>query len=177
MTATLPSPAADPAGGTAPAAPGAPVVQLDGVRRRFGQVDALAGLDLAVPANRITVLLTLKVLPQSAQSQIQGTSDIGRTAYALAVFLLAPVAIVVPLTISTAIGASTIVGERERGTGEFLAHSPAHEREIYLGKLIASLVPGYATTLAGFGIYSIIATCSSALRWAAGSSRPRRGGC
>jgi ABC-type Na+ efflux pump permease subunit len=99
---------------------------------------------------------TLKVLPQQAQAQIKGTSPEGKTAYALAVFLLAPVAIVVPLTISTAIGASTIVGERERGTGEFLAHSPAHEREIYLGKLIASLLPGYATTLLGFGVYSLI---------------------
>ena len=29
-------------------------------------------------------------------------------------------------------------------------------REIYVGKLIASLVPGYATTIAGFGIYSLI---------------------
>lgn len=94
--------------------------------------------------------------PTPRSSTDSDTSDTGRTAYALAVFLLAPVAIVVPLTISTAIGASTIVGERERGTGEFLAHSPAHEREIYLGKLIASLVSGYATTLAGFGIYSII---------------------
>ena len=99
---------------------------------------------------------TLKVLPQAAQAQIQGSTPEGRTAYALAVFLLAPVAIVVPLTISTAIGASTIVGERERGTGEFLAHSPAHEREIYLGKLIASLVPGYATTLLGFAVYSLV---------------------
>jgi ABC-2 type transport system permease protein len=99
---------------------------------------------------------TLEVLPQAAQQQIEGQSPEGKTAYALAVFLLAPIAIVVPLTISTAIGASTIVGERERGTGEFLAHSPAHEKEIYLGKLIASLVPGYATTLAGFGVYSII---------------------
>ncbi|WP_426572711.1 ABC transporter permease subunit [Aquihabitans sp. McL0605] len=99
---------------------------------------------------------TLKVLPPAAQEQIQGQSPEGKTAYALAVFLLAPIAIVVPLTISTAIGASTIVGERERGTGEFLAHSPAHEKEIYLGKLIASLVPGYATTLIGFGVYSII---------------------
>lgn len=99
---------------------------------------------------------TLKVLPASAQAQIQGQSPEGKTAYALSVFLLAPIAIVVPLTISTAIGASTIVGERERGTGEFLAHSPAHEKEIYLGKLIASLVPGYATTLVGFGVYSLI---------------------
>lgn len=99
---------------------------------------------------------TLEVLPDAAQDQIRGTTDEARMAYALAVFLLAPVAIVVPLTISTAIGASTIVGERERGTGEFLAHSPAHEREIYLGKLIASLVPGYATTLLGFGVYSLV---------------------
>ena len=30
---------------------------LEGVRRRFGTVDALAGIDLVVPANRITVLL------------------------------------------------------------------------------------------------------------------------
>jgi ABC-2 type transport system ATP-binding protein len=40
-----------------PSPNGAPVVELTGVRRRFGQVDALSGLDLVVPPNRITVLL------------------------------------------------------------------------------------------------------------------------
>ncbi len=99
---------------------------------------------------------TLEVLPQSAQDQIRGDTPQGQTGYALAVFLFAPVAVVVPLTISTAVGAATIVGERERGTGEFLAHSPAGVREIYLGKLIASLVPGYLTTAIGFGLYSLI---------------------
>jgi ABC-2 type transport system permease protein len=74
----------------------------------------------------------------------------------LAVYLLAPIAVVVPLTISTAVGASSIVGERERGTGEFLAHSPADVREIYLGKLIASLIPGYITTVVGFGLYALM---------------------
>ncbi len=106
---------------------------------------------------------TLDVLPAAAQTQIPETtasgekvSDAGRTAYALAVFLFAPVAVIVPLTISTAVGAATIVGERERGTGEFLAHSPAGVREIYLGKLVASLIPGYITTVVGFGLYSLI---------------------
>lgn len=99
---------------------------------------------------------TLEVLPQKAQEAIQGDTDAGRAAYAMAVYLFAPVAIVVPLTISTAVGAATIVGEREKGTGEFLAHSPASVREIYLGKLIASLVPGYLTTLLGFGVYSLV---------------------
>jgi len=98
----------------------------------------------------------LAILPSEAQSQIQGHSPSARTAYALAVFLFAPVAVVVPLTISTAVGSSTLVGERERGTGEFLAHSPATAREIYIGKLIASLVPGYLTTIVGFGMYSVI---------------------
>jgi ABC-type Na+ efflux pump permease subunit len=98
----------------------------------------------------------LEVLPDTAQSQIRGESPEGQTGYALAVFLFAPVAVIVPLTISTAVGAATIVGERERGTGEFLAHSPASAREIYLGKLVASLVPGYLTVLVGFGAYSLI---------------------
>jgi len=98
----------------------------------------------------------LDLLPFEARSAIRGTTDAGRTSYALAVFLFAPIAIVIPLTIATAVGASTIVGERERGTGEFLAHSPAEVREIYLGKLLASLLPGYATGVVGFGAYAVL---------------------
>lgn len=112
---------------------------------KIGDIDAVNQLSQA-----------LEILPQKAQSQLQGDTDAGRAAYALAVYLFAPVAVVVPITISTAVGAATIVGERERGTGEFLAHSPAGIREIFLGKLIASLLPGYVTTIVGFGIYSLI---------------------
>jgi ABC-2 type transport system permease protein len=99
----------------------------------------------------------LELLPQSAQDAVPAEADPStKVSYVLAVYLFAPIAVVVPLTISTAVGASTIVGERERGTGEFLAHSPADVREIYLGKLLASLIPGYVTTVAGFGIYSLL---------------------
>ncbi len=112
---------------------------------QLGEVDAVGQLAEAVD-----------VLPQAAQDRIPTDEPSGRAAYALAVYLFAPMAVVVPLTISTAVGAATIVGERERGTGEFLAHSPAATREIYLGKLIASLIPGYFTTLVGFGLYSLI---------------------
>lgn len=112
---------------------------------QIGSVGAVAQLSQA-----------LEILPDSAASQLRGDTETGRAAYALAVLLFAPVAVVVPITISTAVGAATIVGERERGTGEFLAHSPAGIREIFLGKLIASLIPGYLTTIVGFGIYSLI---------------------
>jgi len=58
--------------------------------------------------------------------------------------------------VSSAVGSQTIIGERERGSGEFLAHSPASEREIFVGKLIASLLPGYLTAGVGFLLYSLI---------------------
>ena len=98
----------------------------------------------------------LESLPGAIQDNLVGDSPRARGAYALAVYLIAPIAIVVPLTISSAVGAQAIVGERERGTGEFLAHSPLTVREIYVGKLIASLVPGFLAALGGFAIYSLI---------------------
>lgn len=121
-----------------------PLVLLVSITR-LGDVEAVSQISQA-----------LAVLPSSAQAAVKGDTDAARTSYALAVFLFAPVAVVVPLTISTAVGAATLVGERERGTGEFLAHSPAGVHEIYLGKVLASLVPGYLTTAVGFGVYSLI---------------------
>lgn len=98
----------------------------------------------------------LESLPGAIQENLVGDTPKARAAYALSVYLIAPIAIVVPLTISSAVGAQAIVGERERGTGEFLAHSPLTVREIYVGKLIASLVPGFLAAVAGFGVYSLI---------------------
>lgn len=110
-----------------------------------GSQDAVQGVAQAV-----------KFLPQAAQKDIPNIDPIGQVQFMIAVYLLAPIAVVVPLTISSAIGASTIVGERERGTGEFLAHCPADTREIYVGKLLASIIPGYITTAVGFGVYALI---------------------
>jgi ABC-2 type transport system permease protein len=103
-----------------------------------------------------SVSSALDLLPQQAQSRVLGDNPVSRTSYALAVYLFAPIAVIVPMTISTAVGANCLVGEREKGTGEWLAQSPATVREIYLGKLIASLLPGYLTTLIGFGLYSLL---------------------
>jgi ABC-type Na+ efflux pump permease subunit len=95
-------------------------------------------------------------LPKDLQAHVHGSKGTAGASYALAVYLFAPLAIIVPLTVSSAVGAHTIIGERERGSGEFLAHSPATERQIYLGKLMASLIPGYFTAAMGFFSYSIV---------------------
>lgn len=120
-------------------------VFLLGVIGIIGSNDAVQGVANAV-----------QVLPKDAQAAVPDVSPIGKVQFMIAVYGLAPIAVVVPLTISSAIGASTIVGERERGTGEFLAHSPADTREIYVGKLFASIIPGYITTIVGFGLYALL---------------------
>ena len=114
---------------------------------------SLTKLGNVAPVQKVSAALDL--LPEAAQHAVRGAGPADRTSYALAVYLFAPLAVIVPLTISTAVGANALVGERERGTGDFLAHSPASEREIYFGKLIASLLPGYLTTLIGFACYSL----------------------
>jgi ABC-type Na+ efflux pump permease subunit len=95
-------------------------------------------------------------LPKQLRAHVKGSPGPAQASYALAVYLFAPLAIIVPLTVSSAVGANTVIGERERGSGEFLAHSPAGEREIFVGKLIASLTPGYLAAAAGFACYSLV---------------------
>ncbi len=95
-------------------------------------------------------------LPAQVNDAARGDTPLARASYIAAVFLLAPIAIIVPVTISAAVGSNAIVGERERGTGEFLAHSPVTMRELYVGKLIASLVPGYLALIVGFAAYALV---------------------
>ncbi|MDP1806522.1 MAG: hypothetical protein Q8K72_15205, partial [Acidimicrobiales bacterium] len=52
------------------------------------------------------VSAALDLLPQAAQEQIRGDNPADRTGYALAVYLFAPMAVIVPMTISTAVGAN-----------------------------------------------------------------------
>ena len=99
----------------------------------------------------------LDTLPREIrEASPKNVSPQAQAAWSLAVFAFAPLAVIIPVTIASAIGAHTFVGERERGTGEFLAHSPASEVSIYRGKLLATLVPAFATELIGFMIYSLV---------------------
>ncbi len=117
----------------------------------------LGAMSLVQQTNAITQIGDIiGTLPDAIQANIQGDNPATRASYAFAVYLLAPIAIIVPLTISSAVGANSIVGERERGTGEYLAHSPLTVQEIYVGKLIASLLPGYVAGIVGFACYSLV---------------------
>ncbi len=134
-----------------------PLLILGGIFFVGMPVILLGGIGLVEQNNVVTQIGSIVgSLPDAIQNNLQGETPTARASYAFAVYLLAPIAIIVPLTVSSAVGANSIVGERERGTGEFLAHSPLTVREIYLGKLIASLIPGYVAGVVGFGLYSLV---------------------
>jgi ABC-type Na+ efflux pump permease subunit len=65
-------------------------------------------------------------------------------------FLMLPV--IVPL----AIGAQSVVGERERRTIEPLLAAPIEATEIVLGKMLAAIAPGLLVTWTAYGIFCLI---------------------
>ena len=124
---------------------------------------------IVVPAVMLWVISTVKDpvllsrlvdvvgrLPRPLRSKLAGAPPEVQASYTLAIYFFAPLVTLVPLTISSSISANTFVGERERGSGEFLAHSPASTAEIYVGKLLAALLPGYLTAASGVVVYSLI---------------------
>jgi ABC-type Na+ efflux pump permease subunit len=95
-------------------------------------------------------------LPAPLRARLHDSAPEIQASFTLAIYFFAPLVTLVPLTVSSSISANTFVGERERGSGEFLAHSPASTTDIYLGKLIAALVPGYVTAFGGLIVYSLV---------------------
>ncbi len=120
-----------------------------------GVIWMVTNMDAPTVLKKVTDVLN--TLPEDIRNATPAeASPSAQAAWALAVFAFAPLAVIIPVTIASAIGAHTFVGERERGTGEFLAHSPASEVSIYRGKLLATLVPAFITEIAGFLIYALV---------------------
>jgi len=71
-------------------------------------------------------------------------------------YLIAPLFLILPLMLSCIIAAEAFVGEKERKTLEALLYTPATDAELFLGKMLASLVPGIAYTWANFVIFAIV---------------------
>lgn len=60
-----------------------------------------------------------------------------------------------PISVSLVIALESFVGEKERRSIEPLLSSPLSDLQIYLGKLLASLIPPLLTSYLGIGVYLI----------------------
>ena len=134
---------------------------------QLGNVDAVSQLSQA-----------LEVLPERAQAAIQGDTEQARAGYALAVYLFAPVAVVVPLTISTAVGRRH--DRRRARAGHRRVPGPLPRRDPGDLPRQAGRQPGPRLRHDDRRVRHLLAassTRSSVPTWAAGSSPPASGGC
>lgn len=76
-------------------------------------------------------------------------------------YMLAPFLLMMPLMLSTIIGAESFVGEKERKTLEALIYSPATDAELFVGKVLACVVPAIGLGWASFLLYGIAVNAAS----------------
>ncbi len=108
----------------------------------------------------VQALLTL--MPAPIREQLAGLTTNQATIVLLLGFIYAPMFLIVPLIVASVFGADSIVGEKERKTLEALLYTPASDRELYLAKLISSVVPAVALSWSSFILYTIVLNVAGA---------------
>ena len=98
----------------------------------------------------------IAMMPPAVREQLGGMNVDQAMVVLLLGFLLAPMFLMVPLLVASVIGADSIVGEKERKTLEALLYTPATDRELYLAKLISSVVPAILVAWVSFALYIIV---------------------
>jgi len=76
-------------------------------------------------------------------------------------FMLAPMFLIMPLMFSSIIGADSFVGERERKTMEALLYTPTSDGTLFMGKIIASVVPAILLSWLSYVIYIVVVNATS----------------
>ena len=119
-------------------------IPADEVQRQLGDVEML-----------------MKNLPPSIRVIFVGMKLEQMFVVYMAAFLLAPLFLVMPLMFSTVVGADSFVGERERKTMEALLYSPATDVELFLGKVLASVIPAIALSWMTYLVYIVVVNIAS----------------
>lgn len=76
-------------------------------------------------------------------------------------FMLAPLFLVMPLMFSSVVGADSFVGERERKTLEGLLYTPTTDVELFLGKVLAAVIPAITLSWLTYLVYIIVVNAAT----------------
>jgi len=76
-------------------------------------------------------------------------------------FMLAPFYLIMPLMVSTIVGAESFVGEKERKTMEALLYTPTSDTELYLGKTLAAVIPAILLAWFTYLLLAIVTNIAS----------------
>ena len=94
-------------------------------------------------------------LPSSMASELAALPARQQLVELVLGYLVAPLFLIVPMMISSALAADTFAGEKERRTLESLLHLPVDERDLFVAKVLFAFVPTVAASWIGFVLYSV----------------------
>lgn len=114
------------------------------LEREFGDIDVL-----------------MRNLPPAAAAIFEGLNIEQMFTVYMTGFLLAPLFLIMPLMFSAVVGADSFVGERERKTLEALLYAPTTDLELFLGKVLAAVIPATALSWLTYLVYIIVVNVAS----------------
>lgn len=120
------------------------VMPVEDIQRELGDMETL-----------------LKNLPPTIRATFEGLELEQMFTLYMTAFMLAPLFLIMPLMLSSVVGADSFVGERERKTMEALLYSPATDMELFLGKVLAAVIPAISLSWLTYLVYIIIVNVSS----------------
>ncbi len=103
----------------------------------------------------------MKNLPPTIQVIFEGLKLEQMFVLYMTAFMLAPLFLIMPLMFSSVVGADSFVGERERKTLEALLYSPATDMELFLGKVLAAVIPAIGLSWLTYFVYIIVVNIAS----------------
>lgn len=98
----------------------------------------------------------LKNLPPAVQVLFNGLRLEQMFTVYMTAFMLAPLFLIMPLMFSSVVGADSFVGERERKTMEALLYAPTTDVELFLGKVLAAVIPAVSLSWLTYLVYIIV---------------------
>ena len=99
-------------------------------------------------------------IPELA-SRLAGLDELQTWVVLMTGYLFAPFMLVMPLMLSTIVGAESFVGEKERKTIEALIYTPATDGELFVGKMLASVAPAVAVAWLSFLVYGVVVNAAA----------------
>ena len=95
-------------------------------------------------------------LPAAAREMFAGHTEAQTMIVLMAVYLLAPIFLIVPFMASNVIAADSFAGERDRKTLEALLYTPMTDGELFAAKTMVAWIPALAVAAGSFVIYAIV---------------------
>jgi len=120
------------------------MIPVEDVQREMGDIETL-----------------LRNMPPTMKVIFDGKSLEQMFVIYMAGFMFAPLFLIMPLMFSSVVGADSFVGERERKTMEALLYAPTSDMELFLGKVLAAVLPAIGLSWMTYMVYIIVVNVAS----------------